>query len=105
MASIFPDFSYFVLFSSLIFLIKKLTFVAHILSMQGVPWIFYLYEEVVISFLSDNHDPSNIPLFVTDENLNLWISLGSSFDINGLLSVRLFQSRMQEVCQDEIFQM
>ena len=43
-----------------------------------------IYEEAVISDLYDNWNLSNIPLFVTNENLNLYISLGSSFDINGL---------------------
>ena len=49
-----------------------------------------IYEEVVISVLSDNHNPSNIPLFISDEILNLWILLGSLFDLNVLFSVNLF---------------
>ena len=67
--------------------------------------MFYLCEEVGISVLADNHNPSNITLFVTDKKLNVWISLGSSFDLNGLLSVRFSQMRMQEAFQDEIFQL
>ena len=43
-----------------------------------------LYEEMVISVLDDNHNTYNIPLFVTNKSLNIWISLGYFFDINGL---------------------
>ena len=58
----------------------------------------------MISVIFENHNPSNIPFFVTNENLNPWISLGSSFFLYGLFSVRIFQKRMQEASQDEIFQ-
>ena len=34
-----------------------------------------IHEEVEILVLADNHNPSNITLFVTEEKLNLWISL------------------------------
>ena len=48
-------------------------------------------EEVLISVLADNHNPSNIKFFVTDEKLNIWILFGSSFYLNGLFSVRFFK--------------
>ena len=44
-----------------------------------------------ISVVTENHNPPNIALFVTDENLNLWIPLGSSFGLNALFSVRVFK--------------
>ena len=52
---------------------------------------YSVYEEMVISVIADNHKHSNIPLFVTDENLNIWILLRSSFDINGLFSDLFFK--------------
>ena len=64
-----------------------------------------VYEEVVISVIQDNHNPSKIPLFMSDEILNIWILPGFSFDLNGWLSVSVFQKRMREACQDEIFQL
>ena len=39
------------------------------------------YEKVMISVLADNHNPSNNPLFVPNEILNIRISLGSYFDL------------------------
>ena len=63
---------------------------------------YLIYEEVVISVLSDKHNPSKIALFVNNENLNVWISLRFSFELNGLW---FFQSSKQEACQYEIFQM